>query len=25
VRDAEGNVVARARARWRVGPVKPRS
>lgn len=25
VRDAEGNVVARARARWRVGPVKPRA
>lgn len=24
VRDADGNVVARARARWRVGPVKPR-
>ena len=24
VRDAAGNVVARARARWRVGPVKPR-
>lgn len=24
VRDTEGNVVARARARWRVGPVKPR-
>lgn len=24
VRDADGTVVARARARWRVGPVKPR-
>ena len=24
VRDASGTVVARARARWRVGPVKPR-
>ena len=24
VRDGGGNVVARARARWRVGPVKPR-
>lgn len=24
VRDATGNVVARARARWRVGPVRPR-
>jgi acyl-coenzyme A thioesterase PaaI-like protein len=25
VRDREGNIVARARARWRVGPVKPRA
>lgn len=24
VRDASGTVVARARARWRIGPVKPR-